>query len=151
MKIVKHIYEGNITPEQQSNLVEKVGQNEHLIDQADILLKSYNNNDDLAIKIVNIIICFNSICNKLDTEHVRMWVQNFAKRLIESSKPESEKKHARSWHMEKYILIIELLVTKNVDKIDRQLTNDLLEIYSIDTTHFTKTIWYKLLKIMAHL
>lgn len=53
--------------------------------------------------------------------------------------------------MEKYIFIIELLVTKNQDKVDRQLTSELLEIYNIDTTYYTKTIWYKLLKILAHL
>ena len=53
--------------------------------------------------------------------------------------------------MEKYIFIIELLVTKNLDKVDRQMTSELLEIFNIDTTHFTKTIWYKLLKILAHL
>lgn len=53
--------------------------------------------------------------------------------------------------MEKYIFIIELLVTKNLDKVDRQLTSELLEIFNIDTTFYTKTIWYKLLKILAHL
>ena len=53
--------------------------------------------------------------------------------------------------MEKYIFIIELLITKNLDKVDKQMTTDLLEIFDIDTTHFTKTIWYKLLKILAHL
>lgn len=131
--------------------MDKVNANEEVIDHADSLLQKYHTNDDLAIMIVNIIICFNSICNKLETEHVRQWVQNFSKRLIESAKPEFQKKNARSWYMEKYIFIIELLVTKNLDKVDRMLTTELLEIYNIDTTYYTKTIWYKLLKILAHL
>jgi hypothetical protein len=54
--------------------------------------------------------------------------------------------------MEKYVLIIELLVTKNLEKIDRGMTEELLKIYDIrDTKHFTNTIWYKLMKILAHL
>lgn len=54
--------------------------------------------------------------------------------------------------MEKYVLIIELLVTKNLEKIDRDMTNQLLKIYDIkDTRYFTNTIWYKLMKILAHL
>lgn len=35
--------------------------------------------------------------------------------------------------MEKYIFIIELLVTKNLDKIDKEITNDILQILDIDT------------------
>ena len=54
--------------------------------------------------------------------------------------------------MERYVLIIELLVTKNLEKIDRGMTEELLKIYDIrDTKHFTNTIWYKLMKILAHL
>lgn len=54
--------------------------------------------------------------------------------------------------MEKYVLIIELLVTKNLEKIDKSMTQELLEIYDIkDTKYFTNTIWYKLMKILAHL
>ena len=54
--------------------------------------------------------------------------------------------------MEKYVLIIELLVTKNLEKIDREMTLQLLKIYDIkDTKYFTNTIWYKLMKILAHL
>lgn len=54
--------------------------------------------------------------------------------------------------MEKYVLIIELLVTKNLDKIDKDMTYQLLKIYQIrETQYFTNTIWYKLMKILAHL
>ena len=54
--------------------------------------------------------------------------------------------------MEKYVLIIELLVTKNLEKIDKDMTLQLLEIYDIqETKYFTNTIWYKLIKILAHL
>ena len=57
--------------------------------------------------------------------------------------------------MEKYVFIIELLVTKNLDKIDKDMTKMLLKIYDLeidnDTNFFTKTIWYKQLKILAHL
>ncbi len=53
--------------------------------------------------------------------------------------------------MEKYVFIIELLVVKNLDKIDKDTTNDILQILDIDQTYFTKTIWYKMIKILAHL
>jgi hypothetical protein len=53
--------------------------------------------------------------------------------------------------MEKYIFILELLVIKNVDKIDKEITDDILKILDIDSTAFTKTIWFKIIKILAHL
>jgi hypothetical protein len=54
--------------------------------------------------------------------------------------------------MEKYVMILELLVTKNLEKIDKEMTLQLLEIYYIqETKYFTNTIWYKLIKILAHL
>ena len=54
--------------------------------------------------------------------------------------------------MEKYVLILELLVTKNLDKIDKDMTLNLLKVFTIhDTSQFTNTIWYKLMKILAHL
>ena len=53
--------------------------------------------------------------------------------------------------MERYVFILELLVTKNLEKITYDITRKLLEIYESDMTHFSKTIWYKMLKILAHL
>lgn len=53
--------------------------------------------------------------------------------------------------MEKYVFIIELLVTKNLDKIDKEITYDILPILEMNTDQFSKTIWYKLIKILAHL
>ena len=53
--------------------------------------------------------------------------------------------------MERYVFILELLVTKNLTKIDMSITETLLRIYESDTKHFSKTIWYKMLKILAHL
>ena len=103
---------------------------------ADDLLQSHLNNDDLAIMIVNIIICFNSISNKLDAKRVKAWITNFSQRLVESSKPEFQlKKNPRNWYMEKYVLIIELLVVKNLDKIDKDTTNDILSILNIDLSN----------------
>ena len=49
------------------------------------------------------------------------------------------------------MFILELLVTKNLTKIDMSITETLLRIYESDTRHFSKTIWYKMLKILAHL
>ena len=42
-------------------------------------------------------------------------------------------------------------MTKNLTKIDMSITETLLRIYESDTKHFSKTIWYKMLKILAHL
>jgi hypothetical protein len=103
--------------------------------------------------IVNIIISYNAISNKLEPERVKSWIMTFSERLIAGSKSDfNQQEQARSWYMEKYVLIIELLVTKNLEKIDKDITLQLLEIYNIqETKYFTNTIWYKLIKILAHL
>jgi len=101
--------------------------------------------------IVNIIICYNSISNNLDAAVVKEWIQNFSRRLVESSKPDFPHKSTRVWYLEKYVFILELLVTKNLHKINQDITQDIQCILDVDTTFFTKTIWYKLLKILAHL
>ena len=38
-----------------------------------------------------------------------------------------------------------------MEKINRDITETLLKIYASDTKFFSKTIWYKMLKILAHL
>ena len=53
--------------------------------------------------------------------------------------------------MEKYVFILELLVTKNIDKIEKDTTLKLTEITKLDKVHFNKTTWYKVVKILAHL
>ena len=131
-------------------------QREQIITESDQLLNNYKdseNEDELAIIIVNIIICYNSISNKLDPDRVKSWIQTFSERLIAASRKGCNKEEqARSWYMEKYVLIIELLVTKNLEKIDKDMTRELLRIFEIkETQFFTNTIWYKLMKILAHL
>ena len=79
--------------------------------------------------IVNIIICYNSISNTLKDERVREWIENFSKRLCEHSQLKKDK---RSWYLEKYVFIIELLVTKNLEKVDQEMTKKLLKIYEIE-------------------
>ena len=53
--------------------------------------------------------------------------------------------------MEKYVFILELLVTKNIDKIEKDITMKLTEITKLDKTYFNRTTWYKIVKILAHL
>ena len=53
--------------------------------------------------------------------------------------------------MEKYVFILELLVTKNIDKIEKDITLKLTEITKLDKTYFNRTTWYKIVKILAHL
>jgi hypothetical protein len=56
----------------------------------------------------------------------------FSERLIAASQADFNKQEqARSWYMEKYVLIIEMLVTKNLEKIDSDMTEQLLAIYHI--------------------
>jgi hypothetical protein len=60
---------------------------------------------------------------------------------------------SRPWYMEKYVFILELLVSKNLDKLDREMTKDLLSVFVLieDVSYFNKMMFYKLLKILAHL
>jgi hypothetical protein len=52
--------------------------------------------------------------------------------------------------MEKYVLILELLVTKNIDKIDKDVTKEITKITMLKN-NFNRTIWYKMVKILANL
>jgi len=113
-------------------------------------MQTCKSNEDMVVMIVQIISCFNSISNKMDVTKVLEWIKLFSERLIESASVQP-KKGSQSSYMERYIFIIELLVTKNLEKIDRPITEKLLKIYVSETKHFSKTIWYKLLKILAHL
>ena len=129
MKMIKNIFDGNITLEQKNDIFAKVTQKEEIITESDMLLSNYKDSeskeelDELAIIIVNIIICYNSISKKLDCERVKSWITTFSERLITASQRNFDKEEqARSWYMEKYVLIIELLVTKNLDKIDKEMT-----------------------------
>ena len=81
----------------------------------DAVTQSY----DLGIMIVNIIICFNSISNQLKQGHVRTWVKLFSQRLVAAASPGFSESRSRAWYMEKYVFILELLVSKNLDKLDR--------------------------------
>ena len=66
MKLIKNIYEGNITEAQKSSIYEIVLQREQIITDSDLLLNKYQDSekkDELAIIIVNIIICYNAISN----------------------------------------------------------------------------------------
>eukprot|EP00347_Sterkiella_histriomuscorum_P023636 403333912 len=175
MKLVKNLYEGgSITEAIKLDIFEKVSAKEEFIVMADNLLQSYQNNDELAIMIVNIIICFSSIQNKLDQNRVKGWISNFSARLIESCTPEIVRQqnlekqdlilsklsllskgnlviNQQTIRQERYLMIIEQLVIKNIDKIDKEITDDILRILEVDTTAFTKTIWFKIIKILGHL
>ena len=124
------MFEGSGTTEaQKTDIHEKVSRQgyQDVINKTDSLLQSHSDQDELVIMIVNIIICYNSISNNLDTSRVKSWISKFSERLVESSKPDFQRKPpTRSWYMEKYVFIIELLVTKNLDKIDKEITNDIL-------------------------
>ena len=69
MKMVKHLFEG-ASQEQKEEIVLKVEakQNRELIQQVDLLLQQYKGNDDMAVMIVKIISCFNSISNDMKEE-----------------------------------------------------------------------------------
>lgn len=110
----------------------------------------------MAVKIVNIIINYNSIVNMLDVERVRLWIDDFSERLIESTKVIAPEKNSSTVqpansYLESYVFILELLVTKNLDKVDSDMTKKLLNIYHTELRHQSKIIWYKMLKILAHL
>ena len=126
-----------------------------MIKDADEVLRTQANiSHELAVMIVNIIICFNSISPTLSDGRVREWIEDFSKRLCDHSHPQYKTQTTRPWYLEKYVFIIELLVTKNLEKVDAKMTEQLLKIYEIEAgqrVFHSKTIWYKLLKILAHL
>ena len=150
MKMVKHLFEGIESAETKQKIVEKIEEHRGVIDRVDSLLQTFKGNEDMIVMIVKIISCFNSISNKMDEAKVLDWIREFSSRMIESAQA-PPKKGSQSSYLERYVFIIELLVTKNLEKIDRGITETLLEIYTSDTKYFSKTIWYKMLKILAHM
>ena len=91
MKMVKHLFEGAPDKEMKQDIVEKVEENRKLIEKVDELLERYKGNDDMAVMIVKIISCFNSISNNMDEEKVRLWIQDFSGRFIEAARPDKAK------------------------------------------------------------
>ena len=158
LRMVKHLFEGQYGDKaEKDDIVEAATEQKAVIEQADRVLDSSRtqNNHDLAVIIVNIIICFNSIQNTLTKERVMKWIKDFSHRLCDHIiEPKHNPKQSHSWYLEKYVFIIELLVTKNLEIVDEEMTHELLKIYEINlanVSNFSKTIWYKLLKILAHL
>jgi hypothetical protein len=78
--MIKNIFDGNISREQQQDIYYRVTAEEKIITESDELLNNYKDAyskdelDELAIIIVNIIICYNSISKKLDSERVKSWI-----------------------------------------------------------------------------
>ncbi len=75
--MIKNIYDGNVSKDQQNAIFLQVTKRENIINDSDQLLKNCKNSeskDELAIIIVNIILCYNSISKKLDANRVRSWI-----------------------------------------------------------------------------
>lgn len=89
------------------------------------LLQTYKGNEEMIVMIVKIISCFNSISHDMPKEQVKEWIREFSTRMIESAQAQP-KKGSQSSYIERYVFIIELLVTKNLAIIDRPLTEKLL-------------------------
>lgn len=65
MKVIKNCYERNIKPADKLAIEEMVKNHSEMINISDKLLQKYSDHDDIAIIVVNIIICFNSIIKQL--------------------------------------------------------------------------------------
>ena len=151
MKVIKNCYERNIKESDKKAIQDMVKNHREMINISDQLLQKYSDHDDIAIIVVNIIICFNSINKQLKPAHVKTWIENFTNRLIKCPNSKEIDKRYKMWYMEKYVFILELLVTKNIDKIEKDITLKLTEITKLDKTYFNRTTWYKIVKILAHL
>lgn len=55
------------------------------------------------------------------------------------------------WYMEKYVFICESLISKYIDDITPDVTLAVLQLFKIkDTSKYTRSIWFKMLKILAN-
>jgi hypothetical protein len=61
MKVIKNWFERNIKTSDKKAIEKMIDNKKEMIDTCDLLLKKYSDHDDIAIIVVNIIICFNSI------------------------------------------------------------------------------------------
>jgi hypothetical protein len=64
---------------------------------------------------------------------LKKWLSDFSTRFIEAAKPPYSKKNTK-WYMEKYICICELLITKYLSIVSREMSLDVLEIYKVTET-----------------
>lgn len=65
MKVIKNWYERNIKDSDKKAIQDMVKSHGEMINISDQLLQKYSDHDDIAIIVVNIIICFNSINKQL--------------------------------------------------------------------------------------
>ena len=151
MKLIKNVYEGDLTKEAKKKISDEVKKHDEIIIICDELLTKHENNDDVAIMVVSIIISFNSINKQVENSKVKSWIMKFSLRLIHTPDSKDIEEKFKIWYMEKYVFILELLITKNLDVIDDNLVKRVAKILSLDIKLFNKTMLFKLLKIIAHL
>ena len=64
---------------------------------------------------------------------LKKWLSDFSKRFILAVNSPYSKKNAK-WYMEKYIYICELLITKYLSIVSKEMSLDVLEIYKVTDT-----------------
>lgn len=112
---------------------------------------SLREDDELAVTIANIVICFNTVTDLVEHEHLAKWLTDFAERFVHAASCPDSNINLK-WYLEKYISLCELLVSKYPSVVSRKMTEDMLQIFGAQTTaNFTRAVWFKLLKLLAGL
>jgi len=113
--------------------------------------ETLKNDEELAVIIANIAICFGMIADLVEEDQLSKWLTDFSLRFIYIGNSKESSINLK-WYTEKYILICELLVSKYPDLISREITASLLEVFTVcGTNNFTKAVWFRLLKLLAGL
>ena len=133
MKMIRNLHEGvEESSESRNSIVKEVMERKKIFDYARKILEdeNYKKDDELAVIIVNIIICFNSIALINDNPLLKIWLSDFSKRFIEVAENQNKTKNMK-WYMERYIFILELLVTKYLSSVNQEMTLELIEIFKV--------------------
>ena len=133
MKMIRNLHEGvEESSESRNSIVKEVMERKQIFDYARKILEdeNYKKDDELAVIIVNIIICFNSIALINDNPLLKIWLSDFSKRFIEVAENQNKTKNMK-WYMERYIFILELLVTKYLSSVNQEMTLELIEIFKV--------------------
>lgn len=131
MKMIRNLHEGvHNNVKQRVSITKRVLEMKPVFDSAECVLDDDQFRDDgeLAVIIVNLIICFNALTHIVDTSQLKRWLADFSGRFKSAADSFGQGSNEK-WFMTKYIFICEQLVSRYMEHITQDMVVCLLAIY----------------------
>jgi hypothetical protein len=88
MKMIVNLHEGvSSDVKMQDRITSKVLEQREIFSQTDALLddKQFHGDGELAVIIVNVLICFNAVAHNCDQSQIRKWLIDFSGRFAQAA------------------------------------------------------------------